>query len=179
MLLAQSVGVDRRHFKTGVSHPFGQHVERNVFADGVDAVAVAESLGSFMRPVLDLGRVHHFQYSPPCRDAAPRPERFHLLLPLLAFPQPVHHCQEVKRGIGHRHGAEHPACPFLERLEHHGLAGEVHPIRSERQGFRHPAPGVMQDHTQGAYFPREVLRGHQKRRSFRCREIEAMAFGIV
>jgi hypothetical protein len=56
-------------------HPFGQQVERNVFADGVDAVAVAESFGAFMRPVLDLGRVHHVQYPPPGRDATPRPER--------------------------------------------------------------------------------------------------------
>jgi hypothetical protein len=37
----------------------------------------------------------------------------------------------------------------------------------------------MQDHTQGAYFTREVLRGYQKRRSFRRREIETMACGIV
>src|SRR5688572_28238089 len=37
----------------------------------------------------------------------------------------------------------------------------------------------MQDDAKSPHLTREVLRGHQKRRPFRRREIEAMALGIV
>ena len=65
---------------------------------------------------------------------------------------------------------KHPAGTFLERLEHHGLAGKVHAIGREGQGFRNPAPGVMQDHTEGAHLSREVLCAGER---------EAMALPIV
>jgi transposase len=91
----------------------------------------------------------------------------------------MRHCQQVKGCIRHRYGTKYSTFLLLERLENHSLAGEVHLISGQGQCCGDPAPGVMQNHTEGAYLAREVLRGHQKRRPFRRREREAMAFGIV
>jgi hypothetical protein len=91
----------------------------------------------------------------------------------------MRYCQQVKGCIRHRYGTKYSTFLLLERLEHHGLAGEVHPIRSERQGFGHSASRIMQEDAKSPYFTREVLRGHQKRRPFRSGEREAMACGIV
>ncbi len=42
---SEGVGVDRRHLKAGMAHPFRQHVERHARTDGMDTVAVAQPLG--------------------------------------------------------------------------------------------------------------------------------------
>jgi hypothetical protein len=160
-------------------HPLRQHIQRHVFVDGVHAVAVAESLGAFMRPLLDLRRVHHFEHPPPCGGTAPRPEWRCLLLLILPFPQTMHHRQEVKRGLGHGHSPEDAAFPFLERLERHSLAGKVDPLRRYGQGFGHAAPRVMQHRGKGADFARELPGNSQKGGAFLSGEIEAMAVRIM
>ena len=45
LLGSEGVGIDCRHLEAGVAHPLAEHVERNATADGVDAVAVAQTLG--------------------------------------------------------------------------------------------------------------------------------------
>ena len=68
------VGIDRRHLQGGIPHPFRQHVERHARTDGMDAVAVPQSLGRTMRPGHELGRVHDGRDVPPGGVARPRPQ---------------------------------------------------------------------------------------------------------
>jgi hypothetical protein len=51
LFLAERVREDRRHFKAGVSHPLGQHIERDVAADGVNPITMPQSLRAFLRVV--------------------------------------------------------------------------------------------------------------------------------
>lgn len=91
----------------------------------------------------------------------------------------MHHCQEVKRGLGHGHGSEYAAFPLLERLENHGLGGKVDPLRRYGQGFGNAATRVMQDGGEGADFSRELPGGGQKSGAFGGGQIESVAFGVV
>ena len=70
----EGVGIDRRHLQGGMAHPFRQHVEWHACADGMDAVAVPQSLGRTMRPGHELGRVHDGRDVPPGGVARPRPQ---------------------------------------------------------------------------------------------------------
>lgn len=160
-------------------HPFREHVERYGFIDGVDAVAMAESLRAFLRAVCDLGGIHHVHDLPPCRRTAPRPERFRFLpLPLL-LADGMHHVQEVKRGVRDRHGPEDAAFPFFQRLERHSLPGKIYPLRRDGQGFGNTAPGIVQERAERAHLTRETLRGHQKRGALSGGEIEPLAVAVM
>ena len=44
----------------------------------------------------------------------------------------MHHCQQVKGCIRRRYGVKYSTLAFLQRFEHHGLAGEVHPVGKPR-----------------------------------------------
>src|SRR5581483_289702 len=69
------VGIDGRGGKLRVAENILQGIERDAGADGLDAVAVAQSLGTGVSAVGDSGRRHDVLHDIPALGAAPVPEQ--------------------------------------------------------------------------------------------------------
>ena len=107
------------------------------------------------------------------------PLPYFLLLVLSLPPQPMHHCQEIERLVGHRHIPEDTTLAFLERLENHGLTRKINPRRGKGKGLGHAATGVMQYRSKGAHLARELPCRIQKRCALLGGQIEPVAFRIM
>ena len=163
-----------------MAHPLREHVEWYVRADGVDAVAVAQSLGSTVRTVGNSGIRHHGLDVPSRGIACPGPEQtVGLSAAFLSLPDAMDHVEGVEEGRRHRHGPVDAEAALLQALEHHRPAGQIHARRRECQGFADPAAGVVQNRAECPYRPIGRGRRCDEGAAFVGGQIEAPALGVM
>ena len=97
----------------------------------------------------------------------------------LGLAHAVHEVELIQQPRWHRYSTIDAAAAFLQALEHDRLAGEIDPLRGQRQSLGDAAAGGVEHAAERAHRPGGLGRGDEEGSALLGREIEALALRIV
>ena len=105
-------------------------MEGNALVDGMNGVAMAQTLRDPVRPFRDAGLFHDGDHAPPGGGARPGPQELIELAapaPPLDLGEAMNHVKRIEQHGRHGHGAVDALAAFFETFNDEDLIGEVYP----------------------------------------------------